>query len=532
MNALNRFFDRIPGWKLFSLLAVCALILSFYHLSGRFLFSGDETRVAGIIRGMLLPGPLFLPRLNGTPFLEYPPLYYWGGAFFMSVFGVCTAAAKATSALSFFASILLTYALARKLEFSKGASFAAGIMLGFSISFFMTGRTCIVDMTLCCMVLLAVFGFYSGMTAKRLPSRIFHFILYTAGTAGAIMTKGLLGLALPGIVLFFTLLFRDIRECKLHWKEWLILAGCSLAALIPVGLWLAELYYSLGSRDFYEVVYSNNIGRFTGSQKDHAVPFYYYLQRLPQLFQPWLLLIPFGLFALRRKFRRESDPAALFLLCAFLAPLLLLTVSAGKRIVYLIPVYPAMALTAATGLFFLLDLVGDKISEEKLTARLPFIGLIILFLLTAGSIVLLVLKPDFYGWAVLPLLSAVSGIVLFFRKKTAAAWVMFLLAFSFFLPWAEGTLPHRFSRDRDLTSLFHRVSELEKQGETIYLYQPMERILGAAVYYRGKLMPIRKQETYDGKSREIWLFRKRDRKNPSRYGNDFRLVRMPDKTEL
>ena len=298
MNPLNRFFDRFPAGKLLSLLAVCALILSFYHLSGRFLFSGDETRVAGIVSGMLLPGPLFLPRLNGTLFLEYPPLYYWGGAFFMSVFGVCAAAAKAMSALSCFASILLTYALARKLKFSNGASFTAVIMLAFSISFFMTGRTCTVDMTLCCMVLLAVFGFYSGMTAERLGPRIFYYILYTAGTAGAIMTKGLLGLALPGIVLFFTLLFRDIRERTLHWKEWLILGICSLISLIPVGFWLVKLYDWLGSHDFYEVVYSNNIGRFTGSQKDHAAPFYYYLQRLPQLFQPWLLLIPFGLFAL------------------------------------------------------------------------------------------------------------------------------------------------------------------------------------------------------------------------------------------
>ena len=532
MNLLNRFFKRFPGWKLFSLLAVASAILCFYHLSGRFLFSGDETRVAGIVRAMLLPGPLFLPRLNGLLFLEYPPLFYWCGAFFMSVFGVCAAAAKTTPALSCFASILLTYALARKLEFSKGTSFTAGVMLGFSISFFMTGRTCTVDMTLCCMILLAVFGFYSGMTAERPGPRFFYFILYTAGTAGAIMTKGLLGLALPGVVLFFTLLFRDIRERKLHWKEWLILGFCSLIALIPVGFWLVELYYWLGAHDFYEVVYSNNIGRFTGSQTDHAARWYYYLQRLPQLFQPWLLLIPFGLFALWRKFRRETDPAALFLLCAFLAPLLLFTLASGKRIIYLIPVYPAMALISATGLFFLLDLVKTRFSPEKLTARLPVIGFIVLILLIAASAGLIALKPDFYGWSVLPLLCAVSGILLFCRKKASAAWVMFLLAFSFFLPWAEGTLPHRFSRDEDLASLFRRVSELENQGEKIYLYEPIERILGAAVYYRGKLMPIRKRSDYDGKSREVWLFRKRDRKNPSRYGNDFRLVRMPEGTEL
>ena len=192
-----------------------------------------------------------------------------------------------------------------------------------------------------------------------------------------------------------------------------------------------------------------------------------------------------------------------------------------------------MALTAAAGLFFLLDLAGEKFSGEKLTERLPLAGSVILLLLSAASVTLLVLKPDFCGWTIPPLLCAISGTVLFFRKKTSSAWVMFLLAFSFFLPCAEGTLPHRFSRDQDLASLFRRVSELEAQGEKIYLYEPMERILGAAVYYRGKVMPIRKQGTYDGKSREVWLFRRRgDRKNPARYGDSFHLARMPEGTEL
>jgi len=463
-------------------------------------------------------------------FLEYPPLYYWTDAFFLSLFGVGTASVKAMSALSCFASILLTFALARKLDFSKGASFTAGIMLAFSISFFSTGRTCTVDMTLCCMVLLAVFGFYSGMTAEKLRSRILFYILYAMGTAGAIMTKGLLGLALPGVVLFFTLIFRDIRERRFHWKEWLVLACCSLTALIPVGIWLYKLYCWLGSHDFYEVVYANNIGRFTGSQTDHAEPFYYYLQRLPQLFQPWLLLIPFGLFALWRKIRREADPAAIFLLCAFLAPLLLFTIASGKRIIYLIPVYPAMVLIASAGLFFLLDWLQTKFSEEKLTAKLPLIGSIVLILLIAAEAVLLVLQPEVWIWALLPVLTALGGIACFCRKKTAFAGALFLLAVAFFLPFTEGTMPRKLNRENDLASLFQRVSELERQGETIYLYEPSERILGAAVYYRGKTMPVRKARHYDGKKSETWLIR--DRKRPSRYGDNFHIVRMPEGTEL
>ena len=60
----------------------------------------------GIIRELQFSSrPFFLPRLNGVPFLEYPPLYYWGGAFFLSVLGVSYGTIKAMSALSFCLSI-------------------------------------------------------------------------------------------------------------------------------------------------------------------------------------------------------------------------------------------------------------------------------------------------------------------------------------------------------------------------------------------------------------------------------------------
>ena len=250
MNCIQRFFDRIPEWKLLLITAVFAALTAFYCLSGRILLSGDETRVAGIIRELQFsPNPFFLPRLNGVPFLEYPPLYYWGGAFFISVFGVSYGTIKAMSALSFGLSILLTFGLARKLKLDKAAAFFSAVMLGLAFSYFSTGRNCMVDSTLGFFVLLAVFGFYSGMAASNWKTALFYYIVYAAGAGCAVMTKGLLGLALPGVILFFTLLFWDIAESKLHWKLWLILGFASLAALVPVAWWAYKVYLWLINLD-------------------------------------------------------------------------------------------------------------------------------------------------------------------------------------------------------------------------------------------------------------------------------------------
>ncbi|MBQ9336054.1 MAG: glycosyltransferase family 39 protein [Lentisphaeria bacterium] len=532
MNCIERFFDRLSEWKILLILTVFSFLLGFYCLSGRFLYSGDETRVAGIIREMLLPGPFFLPRLNGVMFLEYPPLYYWGAAGFLTVFGVSFATVKAMSALSFSAAVLLVYGLARKLRFGKSTAFFAAFMLGTAITYYLTGRTCVVDITLGTFVLLAVFGFYSGMTAEHWRAKLFYYLVYAAGTGCAVMTKGLLGLALPGVILFFTLICRDIAERKLHWQTWLVLGFASLGALLPMILWSVKLYYWLGFDDFYEVMYSNNIGRFTGSQVDHAEPFYYYLQRLHAMFQPWLLLIPFGLWTIWRDFRGERRTAGLFMLCAFLAPLVLFTLSAGKRNIYLIPVYPFAILIAAAGLSFLLDKLCGRTSEAKLQLTWRLAGIFLMFALTAAAVVMLCLLPDLRFWAVLPLLTGIAGIILFAVRREQLGSLMLLVTLPLFMGYADAALPLHLYQDDNLGPLFEDVSKLEKQGEKVYLQDPAERIRGAAVFYRGALMPVRRAKEYDGVTPEIWIVRRRDKKNPSRYADHYRIIRMPEGKEL
>ena len=533
MNCIQRFFDRLPEWKIILILAVFAALTAFYCLSGRILLSGDETRVAGIIRELQFsPSPFFLPRLNGVPFLEYPPLYYWGGAFFISVLGVSYGTVKAMSALSFYLSILLVFGLARKLKLDKATAFFSAVMLAFAFAYFSTGRTCIVDITLGLFVLLAVFGFYSGMTASNWKTALFYYIVYAAGTGCAVMTKGLLGLGLPGVILFFTLLFRDIAERRLHWKLWLILGFASLAALIPVACWAYELYLWLGWDDFYEVMYTNNLGRFSGSQGDHKAPFYYYLQRLPELFQPWLLLIPFGLWKTWRDFRRERDCGSLFLLCAFAAPLLLLSVSSAKRNVYLIPVYPAAMLLAASGLMFLLDLLCRKVPEEKRSRIGRLLALLLIGLAAAAAIVLIFLAPAFLLWMILPLLLAAAGLFMLLRRKLPWGSLLLLLTLAALFSCADAVLSNRFAPEDNLESLFNRIGELERQNQKVYLFEPMERLLGAATYYRGHLMPVRKRKDYDGRSHEIWVIRKRDKKKTAPYGNYHYIIQMPEGKEL
>ena len=71
----------------------------FFGLS-RGLWTPDEPREAGIIREMYI-APDVIPTLNGQPFIEKPPLYYWIAAFsFRIAGGPSVAAARAVSGLA------------------------------------------------------------------------------------------------------------------------------------------------------------------------------------------------------------------------------------------------------------------------------------------------------------------------------------------------------------------------------------------------------------------------------------------------
>ena len=66
------------------LLVACCGFLLFYGLGAFGLLGADEPRYAQVAREMLDRGDWVTPTLNGKPWLEKPPLYYWQAMFVVS----------------------------------------------------------------------------------------------------------------------------------------------------------------------------------------------------------------------------------------------------------------------------------------------------------------------------------------------------------------------------------------------------------------------------------------------------------------
>lgn len=81
-------------------LLLCAVLLFLAGLGNRHLWGSDQPRVAGIAAEMARSGDLVVPRLNGEPFLEKPPLFFWAASATYSLLGENAYTARIPSALA------------------------------------------------------------------------------------------------------------------------------------------------------------------------------------------------------------------------------------------------------------------------------------------------------------------------------------------------------------------------------------------------------------------------------------------------
>jgi 4-amino-4-deoxy-L-arabinose transferase-like glycosyltransferase len=337
------------------LLIVCAAggLLLFAGLGRADLFNPDEPREAEMAREMLVSGDHVVPRLNGEPFLEKPPLFYWlVVTAYRAVGGPSEAAARAVPAIAGFLCLLITWNMARRLFGDETALLAALILLTGFESFWIARRV-LIDMPLTLAILLAIDALHRVVTAERRAP--WTTVAWSAvALAAALLFKGVVGAAIPGLALLGWLLWRlDLRPL---WRRGILAAG--LLAIVPVALWVRALHASLGPGAVREFVLVNNVQRFTGgAAKGHDNPFWYYLPAIVTDFFPWSLLLPFALAAAIRVASRiapwataaneaeERERAALRdLLVWFLLPVAVLSLASTKRGLYLLPIYPAAAI--------------------------------------------------------------------------------------------------------------------------------------------------------------------------------------------
>lgn len=330
------------------LLFLLGCLVFFFALGNHELQGSTESRVAGIAMEMHLSQDWITPRLLGESFLEKPPLSLWLDATAIRLLGGTPLAVRLASAFAGLFTVLALYGFMRRIGRPTLLAWAAAAMLMTMASYLGNARQVGEDAILSLGVSLALFAFFQAHEQrKRQAGTLGHWLVFMLGIAIATLTKGVLGLALPGIVIFAYLVSESLIDRRFTVGHWLRPALFTLVGLIPLLIWLKLLYWQGGADAVSEVLWANSVGRFSGSftEAGHYEPFYYYFAKLPEAFLPWNLLVYLGLWHLRKDLVRQRH--LLFASLWILAQFTLLTLASSKRMVYMVSMAPAAAIIAA-----------------------------------------------------------------------------------------------------------------------------------------------------------------------------------------
>jgi 4-amino-4-deoxy-L-arabinose transferase-like glycosyltransferase len=402
-------------------LLVAACILLYLTGSGELPFyTRGEPREGLVVQEMLRTGDWLVPARPGGDVARKPPLYYWTAAATTALLpGPPERAMRLPSALLGTAGVLATWAAARRV-LAPGVALAAGLILATSFEWTRAATSARVDMALAAPLALLLATWCVALARPDVRRGVVVSAAIAAAALGT-LAKGPVALVLPALAVGALLALPRHRAATLALRPLTTLAAAAALA----ALWYAAAFAREGWA-FVDVVARENLLRFLDTDAAetghaHGAPYLLVLGLVGLL--PWTPIAPLALAA------RRSAATALAAAWA-VTGVLFLALAASKRSVYLLPLYPALALLVAGGMT---DADGAGLARRlaRLGARTyPIAFALIAAVAAAGGLGLDVaapirplLKPQDAAGAVALVTAArdAGGLLLILAVGTAAA---------------------------------------------------------------------------------------------------------------
>ena len=224
--------------KYWLLLFTAAAALLFAGNGSLLITDSVESNYALTAKEMVLSGDWLSPQIYGHYWYDKPIFFYWLTALAYKMFGFTEFASRFFPALFGLGSVALLAWGASKLENARSGFFSALVLLS-SVEFFLISKSVITDAVLFFFFSATLLFFYLGYRDGR--ARYWYIMYAAAGLA--VLTKGPIGVLLPGLIIMLFLLWqRDWRVLKrMH-----LVSGILLCAAVAVP-WYAVMYSLHGS---------------------------------------------------------------------------------------------------------------------------------------------------------------------------------------------------------------------------------------------------------------------------------------------
>lgn len=301
----------------------------------------SEARYAEIPREMIATGDWLTPRLNGVKYFEKPPLFYWLQAADELAFGRSEFAVRVLTALFGVGGCLLVYVAGRAV-WSRRAGLLAAAAQASALLYFELSRQVLLDMPVAVFLSATFVAFLLGIRAPPdSPARRRAMYAMYAMAAAATLTKGLIGIVLPGLVVFVWFLltgrWSELRHVRLG-------SGTLLFLVIAAPWHVAVALRNPEFAWFYFV--HEHVLRYTTPEAGRSQPVWFFIPILIAGWIPWIVFVPAAVWDAVRKWwaDRRGASTELFVLLWFVLPFLFFSASHSKLIPYVLPFFPPLAL--------------------------------------------------------------------------------------------------------------------------------------------------------------------------------------------
>lgn len=309
-------------------LFVCATV--------RFLSIPDEGRYADISRHMFESGDWLVPRLDGLPFIHKPPMLHWLSSIAMHIFGVHVWVVRLVPVLA--ASLLLigTYLFVRKYLSQKIAELSI-LMMATNLLFFGSSQYVNHDLLLATGITLSVFCLVDFSLCNRKAMLFLGYFF----AASAFLTKGLIGILIPGMILLPWLLYtRQYKRIPAFFNPFALLF---LAALTLPWLYQMQQIYP----DFLHYFFiDQQFNRFHSNQFNNKQSWFFYLVILLVSLLPWLLTLRWT--GLRTMLHQQRlNPVGQLLIWWLVSVVIFFSIPPSKLAGYILPALTPLIILCA-----------------------------------------------------------------------------------------------------------------------------------------------------------------------------------------
>ena len=496
---------------------VWLLIVSWFafvwHLGSTGLVDETEPLFAEAARQMTVTGDWITPYYNGETRFDKPPLIYWLMATGYKLIGVNEWAVRLPSAIAAIALVVFGFYTLRYFGFATPGdaqkftnqpdtikrqlwlcAWIGSALMAFNIHTIIWARTGVADLLLSGCMGTALFCFFWGYVRVEKTEKSWlsfphpWYLSFYILIALAVLTKGPVGIVLPGLIIFAFLLYTG--------TFWSVLAEMSILWGLAVFLLVTVPWYILvilkNGRAYIDSFFGyHNFQRFTDVVNGHDAPWYFYFLIILLLFAPWSVYLPLAIARLRlwqvafwRKQPRHAQ-LSLFACLWFGCIFIFFTISVTKLPSYVLPLIPAASILVA-------QIWSQELSSStKSKFNYGFLASIIANLLLAIVLAIaFIFLPSFIGkdpaipnlkelivnsgllWrGVLVWAITAVGIVLFIWQRKQWRWLIAVNLISFFALIIFVLLPLSFFIDR------YRQLPLRQISETIIrVKEPQEQL--------------------------------------------------------